>query len=390
MHASLIVRRFMGSVGGVHRSRIGSYTDLVSAVADGGQLTLSSLARRLHGRSCKAKFKRVDRLIGSDRIVDESVRFGSRMLEICAPQSGVLLIGVDWSSASPGGTFAELRASLLCEGMGRGLTIYQETYTQKNYGTPRVELGFLQRLKALVPKGRQVILVTDAGFRRQWFMAAERLGFSWVGRVRQGQMLGVKGRFHAVNYWFAKAPLAPIKMDDAALTKGYQMPCDLVLWRKKLKRGKRYRRPGYGPTPKANKEAKVSATEPWLLATSTDLRYLSAEQIVGYYAARMQIEENFRDHKSVNFGFGQEKSRSRTKSRIQALLLIGTLAAFMMWHIGQLGEAENIQKFFKATTRVARELSLISLARAICQHPEWLLSPSATKSLAGRLGSTKP
>lgn len=387
MHAPLIVRRFMGSVGGIHQSRIGSYADVVCALAHGGQLTLSALARRLQGKSCKAKLKRVDRLIGSDRIVDEAVRFGTRMLEICAPPSGILLIGVDWSSASPGGTFAEVRASLLSEGMGRGLTIYQETYALKHYGSPRVELGFLKRLKAMMPAGRQVILVTDAGFRRQWFTAADRLGFSWVGRVRQGQMLGLKGRFHGMNYWFSRAPLSPIKMGDAALTKRHQMPCDLVLWRKEMKRRKRYRRPGSGPTPKANKEAIASSNEPWLLATSTDLRYLSAEQIAGYYAARMQIEENFRDHKSASFGFGQEKSRSRTRSRIHALLLIGTLAAFLMWHIGQLAEAENIQRYFKATTRTARELSLISLAREICQHPDWLLSSGATRSLARRLGS---
>ena len=41
----------------------------------------------------------------------------------------------------------------------------------------------------------------------------------------------------------------------------------------------------------------------------------------------MQIEENFRDTKSLAFGMGTEIGRSRSALRLQALLLIATLAA---------------------------------------------------------------
>ena len=43
---------------------------------------------------------------------------------------------------------------------------------------------------------------------------------------------------------------------------------------------------------------------------------------------RMQIEENFRDTKSLAFGMETEIGRSRSALRLQALLLIAKLAAY--------------------------------------------------------------
>ena len=100
----------------------------------------------------------------------------------------------------------------------------------------------------------------------------------------------------------------------------------------------------------------------------------------------MQIEENFRDNKSVGYGMGQDIGRSRSALRWQALLSIATLAAFLLWHIGQLAEAEGLQRRFKATTRAARELSLITLARLLCALPGLPLTEEAIHVLYQRLG----
>ena len=104
------------------------------------------------------------------------------------------------------------------------------------------------------------------------------------------------------------------------------------------------------------------------------------------YAQRMQIEENFRDNKSTFYGMGQEMSRSRSALRLQALSMIATLAAFLLWHIGQLAEAEGLHRRFKATTRAARELSIITLARLLCALPCLPLTDFAIHSLYLRLG----
>ena len=100
----------------------------------------------------------------------------------------------------------------------------------------------------------------------------------------------------------------------------------------------------------------------------------------------MQIEENFRDSKSMPLGMGLEASQSRSAPRLHALLLIGTLAAFLLWHIGQLAEAEGWHRRFKATTRVARELSIITLARLLCSLQVLPLTDVAIRVLNERLG----
>ena len=83
---------------------------------------------------------------------------------------------------------------------------------------------------------------------------------------------------------------------------------------------------------------------------------------------------------------GQEMGRSRSALRLQALSLIATLAAFLLWHIGQLAETEGLHRRFKVTTRVARELSIITLARLLCALPQLPLSNLAIHALYLRLG----
>jgi hypothetical protein len=160
----------------------------------------------------------------------------------------------------------------------------------------------------------------------------------------------------------------------------------MVLYRRRAVGGKRYGRAGHGSTPKARREAKASAREPWLLAHSPQLRTFRAEEIVALYGLRMQIEENFRDSKSTQLGMGLEVSQSRSAPRLHALLLIGTLAAFLLWHIGQLAEAEGLHLRFKATTRVARELSIITLAKLLCALHSLPLTDVAIQVLNERLG----
>ncbi|MEA3276262.1 MAG: transposase, partial [Pseudomonadota bacterium] len=48
------------------------------------------------------------------------------------------------------------------------------------------------------------------------------------------------------------------------------------------------------------------------------------------YRQRMQIEESFRDMKSQHFGEGLERSRSNGSARFTVLVLIASLAAFLL------------------------------------------------------------
>jgi len=388
-HATKIVQGFVQrQLSLIHAARRELLCAAVNAVMAGHLLSLSRLARGLMDQSTqKAALKRVDRLMGNRRIGQEAQVVGAALLRTLCRGAQPLVIAVDWSEVAPDGVFVELRAVATRAGMGRGLTIYQQVYPEKKLGNARAERALLKTLHAWMPAGVPVIIITDAGFRRPWFTQVERLGWSWIGRIRAGVCVS-RDRIHwqQASAWFANATGKACRWSTCWLTRQFCFPCDMVLYRRRAVGGKRYGRAGHVSTPKARREAKASAREPWLLAHSSQLRTLRAEEIVALYGLRMQIEENFRDSKSTQLGMGLEVSQSRSAPRLHALLRIGTLATFLLWHIGQLAEAEGLHLRFKATTRVARELSIITLAKLLCAQQSLSLTDVAIRALNERLG----
>ena len=388
-HARKIVQGFVHKqLSLIHAARRELLCAAVSAVMGGHLLSLSRLARALMGESTqRAALKRVDRLMGNQRIAQEAQIVGAALLRTLCRGGQPLVIAVDWSAVCPGGAFVELRAALTWLGMGRGLTIYQRVYPESKLGNGRAERALLDTLHGWMPAGTEVIMVTDAGFRRPWFTHVERLGWSWIGRIRAGVCVS-RDRTHweQASAWFAKATGQACRWSECWLTRRFRFACDMVLYRRCAVGGKRYGRAGHGSTPKARREAQASAKEPWLLAHSPQLRAYRAERIVAMYGRRMQIEENFRDSKSADLGMGLQISQSRSASRLHALLMIGTLAAFLLWHIGQLAEAEGWHRRFKVTTREAREVSIITLAKFLCALPRLPLTSAAMRALNERLG----
>lgn len=83
------------------------------------------------------------------------------------------------------------------------------------------------------------------------------------------------------------------------------------------------------------------AHEPWLLVASPSLQDWRAQQIVRLYKTRMQIEENFRDTKSVAYGLGIATGRYTSFARATNLLLIAALATFALWLIGCLAKTRH-------------------------------------------------
>ena len=388
-HARKIVQGFVHKhLSLIHAARRELLCAAVSAVMGGHLLSLSRLARALMCQGTqKAALKRVDRLMGNQRIAQEAQVIGAALLRTLCQGGQPLVIAVDWSKVAPDGVFVELRAAVMRTGMGRGLTIYQQVYPKSTAGSLRAERALLKALQRSMPAGVEVIIVTDAGFRRPWFIDVERMGWSWIGRIRTGVYLSREGiHWEEAGEWLARATGKACRWSNCWLTRTFRFPCDFVLYRCRVAASKRYRRAGHGATPKARSEARARAKEPWLLAHSSRLRSYRPEQIVAMYAQRMQIEENFRDSKSPEFGMGLLVSQSRSALRLHALLLIGTLAAFFLWHIGQLGEAEGWYRRFKATTRTARELSIITLGKLLCLQPRLPLTDAAMQTLNQRLG----
>jgi len=387
-HAWNIVEKFVWQhLVMMHTARRALLCAAVSAVMAGHLLSLSRLARGLMGEgTLKAALKRVDRLIGSGRIGQEAQLVAAALLRTLCARGQPLVIAVDWSAVAPEGAFVELRAVATHRGMGRGLTVYQQVYPKAQLGNAHAERALLRALQMWVPDGMNVTIITDAGFRRPWFAEVEGLGWSWIGRVRRGVYVSWDAQhWEEAAQWFAKATGKARRWSNCWLSKQHRFACEFVLYRGREAGDKRYGRAGHRSTPKARAEASAAAREPWLLAHSPNLRALRPDEIVALYRHRMQIEENFRDTKSVALGSGLEVSQSRSSSRLHGLLLIGTLAAFLLWNIGQLAEAEGLQQRFRATTRKPREISIITLAKWLWLLPHLPLSEYALQALYDRL-----
>jgi hypothetical protein len=389
MHAAAIVSGFIEThLGAIHAARRRVLSAVVGAAMCGQCLSLTRLSRGVQGPgSLKASIKRVERLIGNSRIKQETHIVGRKLLEQLCRVHEPLIIAVDWSAVNPGGTLVELRAAVTRLGMGRALTVYQQVYPLAKLGNAKAERELLETLRSWISEDMQVIVVSDAGFRRPWFVQVERCGWSWIGRIRRGVNVSRDARvWLSAEQWFEDATRKARRWTNCYLSKKAPWLCDMVLYKARLCARKLYRRPGHGSSGKAIKEARARAHEPWLLAHSGELKAYRPDEIVAMYERRMHIEECFRDTKSAVYGMGLEIARSRLQLRLQALLLIATLAAFLLWHIGQIAEAEGLQRRFKATTRTGRELSVITLALLLCAQNHIPLSAHAQFALAQRLG----
>lgn len=386
MRAEAIVTSFVDRfLAPMHQARRELLATVACAALAGSSLSLTRLARGVRTRATlKCTIRRVERLIGNARVNREAELLGRALIgRICAV-SRTLVLAVDWSEASSDGRFVELRIAATWPGAGRAVSIYQQVHPLSKLGNARVERDVTRCVAQWIPAGIRVVALTDAGFRRGWMAMINGWGWSWIGRVRRGILISTDGRsWQSPTRWFTRSRPKPVRTTGCWMAKEQSVACALVSVRRR-------RQPWQSPTLASRDyggrvRKRHAFMEPWLLAHSPDLATLRADEIVALYARRFQIEETFRDGKSARFGLGMEIGRCRRMNRIQGLMLIATLVLYLLWHLGQLAEAEGLHRPFKLTTRSDRELSLVTLGRMLCQTPD-LLSQHATKAIFHRLG----
>jgi len=83
-----------------------------------------------------------------------------------------------------------LRASISVT--GRSIVLYEECHPKKKENNPIVHQQFLNNLKTILPDCATPIIVTDAGFRAPWFKAVRQMGWHFVGRLRNKNLIFVE------------------------------------------------------------------------------------------------------------------------------------------------------------------------------------------------------
>ena len=330
MHASQILPTCLSpALDAMHKDRVQSLLGAVDALLQGRRLVLMELARSYPGATrVRAPLKRIDRLLSNPHLADE------RPLLYAAMSSWLVIgahpvIAIDWSSLDARERFHVLRAGIVLE--GRTLTILEEVHPTVDHNQPRIERAFLKSLKALLPASCTPIIVTDAGFRSEWFAAVRALNWDYIGRVR-GK---ISVRLANEEAWQSLKPLCAGASGKARclgrveLGKAARFSCRLVRSKQASKGRVLLTKHGLPSRASRSLKAERRESEPCLLATS--LTRYDAQRIVKCYRQRMQIEESFRDLKSERYGAGFDLSLTRVQPRIANLLLIHALATFVAY-----------------------------------------------------------
>jgi hypothetical protein len=375
------------ALGWMHALRREALTTCILAVIKGQRLTVTGMGRAIHSPAKeKHCIKRADRLLSNGALYREHrdvYHVFARLIVGTTPRP---VIVVDWSDLDGCKQNFLLRAALALQ--GRTLTLYEEVHTALTNERPKTHNAFLHRLKALLPPECCPILITDAGFRTPWFKAVKKQGWDWVGRIRNHHLVK-----HADNSTWVDsktyhhyASTIATHLGRVQLTRSAPLDCELVLYKdqskgrvKKTKLGKRDRS-------SPSKKCAARESEPWLLATSLTVTADFAAHVVKIYKTRMQIEEGFRDNKSVRFGLGFELHHTNNARRLQILLLIASLATFVLWILGTIAKQSGQHWQYQANTVKDRNvLSVIYLGLRVAYDERFVLCERAITQAAETL-----
>jgi hypothetical protein len=365
----------------IHQKRLSILLLATQALLVGQRLSLTQLGRCLHSKTkVKHNIKRMDRLLGNATLHQERrALYGFIIHELLKGDQHPLII-VDWSELTTERDYHLLRASVPVG--GRALTLYEEVHPQKDIGSPNVQHRFLQTLRQLLPETCCPIVLTDAGFRNPWFKAVLAMGWDYVGRIRNRDMIKpVKQEgWKPCKTAYEKATYKARYLGEYTVVKTNPLNTFLYLVKQKAKGRHQSNLDGTRTTRGQSERIARRQREPWLISTSLCGEQTEAQRIIKYYKTRMQIEEGFRDTKSQRLGFSLRESLTRNQQRLEILLLIGALATLMAWLIGIVTELKNKHHQYQSTSNKKRRvLSLFFIGCQVAKEKQAKLNQKEYK-----------
>lgn len=388
MHAEKVSHKILDNAcAWMHAARRKALQVNVLSAIESRRLSVTGLGRGIDSDAReKHCIKRADRLIGNAHLFAEhrDVYLCFARIIIANAQRPVILI--DWSDLDPYKRHYLLRASVAVD--GRALTLYEEVHCLESKEKPTTHRAFIGRLKRILPDRACPIVVTDAGFRTPWFRLIDAQGWDWVGRVRNRHLV----RSHEDEDWFRSTELyeaatsTPKFLGRMQLTRKAPLSCNFVLYKGKPKG--RSKMTCYGERARSyhSEQCAQREREPWLLVTSLALTAKLAKKVVQLYSTRMQIEESFRDVKSVRFGIGFELNQSRSPERLQNLLLVAMIATFVLWLLGMMARQSGQHYQYQANTITNRQvLSLMYTGLRVANDRRFRFSISLLHTAAEQL-----
>lgn len=374
MHARQIIQDFLTDECRSMHARRRNALALMTEAARRGGLGMLKMSKALSNRtSLRHRIKCCDRLLSNPHLEQERVGvYRALARRILGGRSEVGII-IDWSDLLDDISEHVIRAAVVVE--GRAIVVYEEIHPTNRYGSPLVHREFMKTLRTILPANCSPIILTDAGFRATWFKMLDELGFLWIGRIRNRDMVceQIGGVWRGCKELYPAATATPSDLGQFKYARANPVACRLVMIKRKPRGRKSLTVFGKRSSSRHNQKQRSGQTEPWLLAVSPSLARMNSRQIVAWYATRMQIEQTFRDLKSPQWGMGLSTSQTRKPKRLTILLLIAALVTFALWLIGLVVRKSGYKIQYGSARKANNTLSVLSLAR------QWLLDNVAKR-----------
>lgn len=341
------------NVKSLRRSQTKTLSYLVTGLLRGGRAGLAGIGRHLPGAAfIKHKIKRVDRFIGNSRVDITAV--SAAVLSWAVRRGQRLIVALDWTDLPDGKKMLSAAVPM----RGRALPVHGRVVDERVLSSKsqnRIEEAFLVELLRLLPAGVRVVLVADRGFARTELMKKlKRAGVSFVIRVKGDVAFRRRGERKLIG----EVPLLPgqtRRYGSVRFRDREPVEVNLVLtWQWKMK-------------------------EAWYLVSDLEL---TGREIIDLYGKRMQIEESFRDAKSVRWGFRLRHVRLGSPVRWERMMMVVALAYLFLLGVGAHAERHRRHRQLMANTSRRRTLSWLTVGRALFEE-------YATR-LAGCLRSLRP
>jgi DDE family transposase len=333
----------------MHSARWNAVWLMVQAVIAGERLWLTALGRARPGCARrKHAIKAADRLLGNHHLAaEQTVVYRGLAAMIVAPQSHPIIL-VDTVEVRP--RWFALVASVPFK--GRSFIICAHVSRAQKPKKP-ILLRFLRSLRQILPPRCRPVFVSDAGFESPWFAAVESFGWDYVGRVRGTTRVFVDGQWVENQALHRRATNRAKNVGRA----GFRWPPHerrVVLSKEpRTKHRRRRYRTGRIARKQMDHDYQRGAHEPWVLVTSLAAR---PSGVVAVFALRMRIEETFRDVKNLRWGWSLRHCGSRSRSRLETLLLIGAIALLVQQIVGCAAENLGLHREHQANTEYRRRV----------------------------------
>ena len=337
LHAT-IVKWIIGTCTSLRLSQRKTLGELVFGAMRCRRVSIAEIGRSLSSKALtKHCIKRVYRFLSNTRI--EAAQACEALIALAARRArGHLFVAVDWTDIR---NYKVLKASVPLG--GRGVPVLFAAYRKWELFRSQnaFEEGFFRLLAALLPWGVQVVILADRGFARTELMRTlQELGLSYVIRTR-------------LDVWFASERWRG-RLDDLPIRRGSHKELGFGAYRKSRPLRQRVI---FWWKPKQQ--------EPWFLATDLDWGW---RKVCSAYGLRMQIEELFRDHKSLRYGWGLRQIELSEPGRLERLLLVLAFAYLCLVLMGLASERRFPQSHWASTTSRGRRQASVFFIGRLMQH----------------------